>query len=82
MFMKTELRMIADRLQLGEYPELLEEIFENQRGSAAPACRNGHLLPAAGRNAVDHRAEIQNFGGRNPCGQCPPHPDIHTDTLG
>lgn len=38
MFMKTELRMIADRLQLGEYPELLEEIFESQRGSAAPAC--------------------------------------------
>ena len=38
MFMKTELRMIADRLKLGQYPELLEEIFESQKGSAAPAC--------------------------------------------
>lgn len=36
--MKTELRMIADRLKLGEYPELMEEIFESQKGSKIPAC--------------------------------------------
>jgi len=36
--MITELRAIADRLKLGEYPELLEEIFESQKGSTAPAC--------------------------------------------
>ena len=36
--LKTELRRIADRLQLGEYPTVLEEIFESQRSSADPAC--------------------------------------------
>ena len=38
---KTELRRIADRLQLGEYPEELETIFEEQRGSKLPACDIG-----------------------------------------
>ena len=36
--MSTQLRAIADRLRLGEYPALLEEIFESQKRSDAPAC--------------------------------------------
>ena len=35
---QTELRQIADRLGLGEYPEELEGYYEAQKGSAAPAC--------------------------------------------
>lgn len=38
MEMKTELRQIADRLGLGEYPEALEAVYEAQKGSTAPAC--------------------------------------------
>lgn len=34
----TQLRQIADRLGLEEYPPELETIFEAQRGNAAPAC--------------------------------------------
>lgn len=35
---KTELRQIADRIGLGEYPIELEAVFEAQKGSTAPAC--------------------------------------------
>jgi len=35
---KTQLRQIADRLGLGEYPEAMEAIFEAQKGSTEPAC--------------------------------------------
>ena len=38
MEMKTELRQIADRIGLGEYPVELEAIYEAQKGSTAPAC--------------------------------------------
>lgn len=35
---KSELRKIADRLALGEYPEALEAIYEAQKDSIEPAC--------------------------------------------
>lgn len=35
---KTELRQLADRIGLGEYPVELEEFYEAQKGSTAPAC--------------------------------------------
>ena len=38
MEVKTELRQIADRIGLGEYPVELEAIYEAQKGSTAKAC--------------------------------------------
>jgi len=35
---KTELRLLVDRLGLGEYPEGLEAVYEETKGSNAPAC--------------------------------------------
>lgn len=35
---KTELRQIADRLGLGEYPAELEAVYETLKGSTTPAC--------------------------------------------
>ena len=35
---KTELRRLADRLGLGEYPVELEAVYEAQKGVSTPAC--------------------------------------------